>query len=466
LLLRFFRINDPYRLLGLLVILIILSIFFLMQSSELLWVDLEGFVLGEAITGGKRMYVEVYDDSPPFAALLYGFMDLVFGRSILARQIVAMGIVFFQSAYFAILLINNKAHHENTYLPAFIVGLLCFISFEVLTFSPDLMASTVLLFALNHLFHEIEFKIQRDDTVLKLGVYLGVATFLVFSYWIFLVLSLFILIIFTRPGLRKIALLLFGFFLPHALLLTLYSYWGEADAVLNHFYIANLTNFSGMRISGGSLWTLGIMPLTYFGFSILMTSRVGRLTKYQSQLMQVMYLWLIFSFVHLLIARNVSTASVLTFIPPLAYFISNYLLLIRRKWIAEAMLWIFLIGVISLSALAKAGKIEKIDLSGLVAPTSPYHDRIQDERVMILGPDVGLYRTNSPGGYFLDWEQSRSVFESPITYEKLDAVATCFMEDAPTVIIDEGDRMGVFFERISGLKERYRKEGKIYRLIE
>ena len=156
-LLRFFRINDPYRLIGLLLILMLASLPFFISPSNMLLSELKSMVLGEAIAEGKLMYIQVFDDTPPLASALFGFMDLIFGRSLGARHAVAFLIIFFQASYFAVLLINNKAYTENSYLPSLIFGLLCFFSFDLIAFSPELLASTILLFAINHLFHEIEF---------------------------------------------------------------------------------------------------------------------------------------------------------------------------------------------------------------------------------------------------------------------------------------------------------------------
>lgn len=347
-LLRYFRINDPYRLLGLFVIILLVSLPFLIMPTGVMVSELKHMVLGEAIAEGKLMYIEVFDDTPPLASALFGLMNMLFGRSLLAGRIIAILIIFFQASYFAVLLIKNKAYAENTYLPALIFGLLCFFSFDLLSFSTDLLASTVLLFALNQLFHEIEFKIQRDEIVLKLGVYLGLTTFLVFSYWVFLLLTIFILIVMTRARFRKIALLVFGFFLPHAVLLTLYFYWGKTDLLWQNFYVSNFTFSGEMLVDTKGLFVLVAIPLAYFVFSIFMVNREARFTKYQSQLMQVMFLWLLFSFIQVLVARQVSPASLVLFIPPLAYFISHYLLLIRRKWRAVLMLWLFLGGFLAL----------------------------------------------------------------------------------------------------------------------
>ena len=185
-LLRFFRINDPYRLLGLFVLLILFSLPYLIHPGMNTLQELRNFVLGEAIGDGKLMYVGIIDSSAPITAFIFGLTDWIFGRSLLGQHIFAVVLISFQASFFAILLINNKAYNDNTYVPALIFGLLCFFSFDLLSFSPELLGSTVLLLALNNLFKEIEFRIEKDEIILNLGVYLGVATLLIFSYAIFL----------------------------------------------------------------------------------------------------------------------------------------------------------------------------------------------------------------------------------------------------------------------------------------
>jgi hypothetical protein len=378
---------------------------------------------------------------------------------------VALLIIFFQASYFAILLINNKAYAENTYLPALIFGLLCFLSFDIVTFSPELLASTVLLFAINHLFHEIEFKIQQDDIVLKLGVYLGLSTFLVFSYWVFLLLCIFILIILTRAGFRKIMLMIFGFVLPHAMLVTLYFFLGEVGLLWRNFYTSNLTLSGEMLISTTGLLVLASVPLAYFMFSIFMVNREARFTKYQSQLMQVMFLWLLFSIVQVFVARQVSPASLVTFIPPLTYFISHYLLLIRRRWRAELMLWLFLIGLLSMNYFSKNNRIESIDYSDLFLVDGVYDQSIKNKKVMLLAPGWSLYRQNALGGIFFNWELSKNIFDDLSRYKNVEKVASSFETEEPEIIVDEHNYMQQVLERIPELKKKYRKEGKIYRKI-
>src|SRR6185369_10539578 len=131
------------------------------------------------------------------------------------------------------------------------------------------------------------------------------------------------------------------------------------------------------------LWLSGAI-LTFLLFALVMLNREARFTKYQSQLLQVMLLWLVVSFLEIIFTRELTPHSFITFVPPLAYFISHYILLIRRKWIAESMMWIFLISTIALSTAARMRKISSIDYAGLFVKNSKYKSFVKDKRILVL----------------------------------------------------------------------------------
>ena len=267
--------------------------------------ELRGAVLGEVV-GSKLLYVEVLDHSPALMAVTEAALNFVLGRSIMGRHILALIIIFFQASYFAILLINNKAYNENTYVPSLIFGLLCFFSFDLLSLSPELIASALLLLALNNIFKEIEFRVDRDAIVLNLGVFLGLASLFVFSYTIFLPGTIFILIVFARASSRKILLLLFGYGLVHAGLFTLYYFYDHSIDLWTQFYVANWTQQRVALVSTNTLLILGAIPAVYFVISLLMLTREARFTKYQSQLFQVLFLWLFISILQIFLTTDAS----------------------------------------------------------------------------------------------------------------------------------------------------------------
>jgi hypothetical protein len=193
-----------------------------------------------------------------------------------------------------------------------------------------------------------------------------------------------------------------------------------------------------------------------------MLTREARFTKYQSQLFQVMFIWMLFSLVEVMLTREITPHSFITTIPSLTYFFGHYLLLIRRKWIAETMLWLLILSVVGVSNLALRGAFSKIDYSKMLAVDSPYANRVRNKRVMVLGDDLPLYAHNQLGGYLLEWRISRDVVENTDYYENVIRLHEQFRKDTPEVIIDEQDLFPRIVERIPALQKMYVKDNGVY----
>lgn len=460
--LRFFRYNDPYRLLAVLIILIAISLPFFISPAGITWPELKDLVLGEALNGGKSIYTGIVDDTAPIAAWFHGWTDFIFGRSLTARHITALLLIFFQASFFAILLISNKAYNENTYLPALIFGVLGLFSFDMLALSPELLASTILLFGLNNLFKDIEFREQRDEVIFNLGIYLGLASLFLFSCFVFLPGTLIILSVFTRMNLRKALLLIFSFALPHLMIFSFFFLKNNESYLINYFYAPNFTFHTEAFLSVGSLLWLTAIPVIYLLFSIVMLNREAHFTKYQSQLLQVMLLWLIIAFFHLVITRERTPHSFYFFLPPLTYFINHYLLLIRRKWLAESMLLLLLIAVISISLMSKSGKLQVVSYDKLFAVAPVDKPTLKGKRILLVEKNDGYYLQNNLAAGFLNWELSKNIFFNPDLFENISQLDRSFKQDAPEVIIDKDNLMSAFFERLPAWKAKYKKEGTRY----
>ncbi len=460
--LRFFRINDPYRLLAILVLLVLFALPVWLSDWPLTPPELLHQVLGESIAAGHRMYVEVYDATAPFAAGIFGGTDWLFGRSLPARQVLTLLLLFFQAAFFVILLINNKAYNDNTYVPGLVFGLLCFLSYDFLSYSPELFGSTLLLLALNNLFREIEFRIQREETILSLGVYLGAASIFVFTYAIFLVGALMILVIYTRISLRKVLLIIFGFLLPHLILFLIYLRWDALRLLWENFYLPNLVGQRQLWVSWRSVLYLLALPAGYFVISLFMLTREARFTKYQSQLFQVMFWWLLIALVEIMVTKSFTPHSFITTVPSLTYFVSHYLLLIRRRWIAEMMFLLFMGGILLISNLARTGRLSAIDYSAMKVAPGNHSAAVAGKKVMVLGNDLPVYLQNRLGGFFLNWPLSRETVAGMEYYDHVVKVNEAFLHNPPDVVIDHENLMPGVMERIPLVKETYRKQGNYY----
>jgi len=137
-------------------------------------------------------------------------------------------------------------------------------------------------------------------------------------------------------------------------------------------------------------------------------------------------------------------------------------LLIRRKWIAESMIWLFLLSVIGISTASRLNKIKRVDYTGLYPTPSKYESFIKKKNILVLGDDLGIYKINQPTSYFLNWNLSKDIFQEPNYFENVILVQNSFEKDKPEIIIDEKGLMKKFFVRLPELNTQYEKSGFIY----
>ncbi len=458
--LGYFRINDPYRLIGLLVIMTLLSLPLFIDTPDVTVTELKSFIVGERISEGFGLYHGTIDSTPPLTSWFYGLFDLVFGRSLTARHIFAFVILFLQSVFLGIILIDKKVFSENTYIPSLLFSLLVFISFDSLALTGDLLAFGVLLLALNNLIKEIEFRTPRDETSFNLGIFISVASMFSFSYAIYLPGAIILLSIFTRSSVRKYLLLAFGFVLPHLVLICIFNLNGHAQELWQNYYVHNLSFPSHDLISTKSLLLLCTVPLFYLFVSLFILNRDARLTKYQSQIFQMMFLWFVIAFLQFFIAADFRPQSIITVLPPVSFFLTHFLLLIRRRKYAEMNMLILLVGVVVLAYLTRYHQIPQINYNDLIVKESAAP--IKDKKILILSNDQAVFKNNTLGSPFYDWDLAAPVFKNPDYYENLLFIHRCFEKEKPDVIIDPENLMAGFFKRLPQLNAQYIKSPEGY----
>ena len=459
-LLRYFRINDPYRLLGLLVILILIYLPLFIDMPEMTYPELKNLVIGEKVHEGRGLYSELIDSTGPLGAWFNGLLDLIFGRSLLARRIFAFIVLFFQTAFVGIMFADKKAFSENTYIPSLIYAILFFFSFDTLSLTPELLGFGFVLLALNNLLKEIEFREQRNESIFNLGLYISLASLFSFSFFIYLPGALFILIIFTRHPARKYFLLICGFIIPHLLLMSIFYLQDSFSEMWRYYYIPNLSMQTSRYLASASLWWLGAIPLIFLIISLFMLNREARLTKYQTQLVQSMFFWMIFSFLHLFFSKDIRPQSFITVIPCLSFFMTHSLLVIHKKKFAEIGIWILLVTTVCISYLARYGAIDSIDYSRLMVNDGKL--KVAGQRVLVLDNDVNAYKHHDLASPFFNWDLSKEIFSSPDYYENVIKVYKGLTLDPPDVIRDREDKLKPFFDRIPELKKKYAKQDVYY----
>lgn len=457
---RYFRINDPYRLVGLFVLLLIIYIPLFIYDYPLTVPELNGLILGEKQNEGYNMYQEVVDSSAPLAAWTHEILDSLFGRSVFVRHILAFLIIFLQSAYLGILFISKKVFSENTFIPSFLFSLLFFFSHDTLTLSNELLGSGFLLLALNNLFQEIEFRNQGDESIFNVGLCISLASLFAFSFVVYLFCAIVILLLFTRSNIRRFLLLIFGFLLPHLLVISI-AYVNDSTAQLwEYFYLSNLSFDRSVFVSTKTLLTLAAIPLFYVAVSLVILNREARFSKYQSQILQTIFLWLAFSVLFVFYTKDLRPQSLIVFIPGLAFLFTHLFLLMRRKRFVQLNSWVLFLGIVSVAYLGRFGKIEAVDYSRLWV--SEARLPIENKRILVLDDASGLYTRNYLATPFLDWELSREIFRNPDYYENVTRVYHAFKTDPPDVVVDKENLLGAFLERMPEIKSVYQRQGDQY----
>ncbi|MFM7854962.1 MAG: hypothetical protein ACKO96_24305, partial [Flammeovirgaceae bacterium] len=210
-----------------------------------------------------------------------------------------------------------------------------------------------------------------------------------------------------------------------------------------------------------SISIIALVPFCYLLFSQILLNREARFTIYQSQLIRIMLLWMIVAVIEVFFTRQRTPHSFITLVPPLAYFITHYLLLIRRKRLAEAMLWLFVLGILGVSWFAKNNRLPQVSYAAMTVEENQKNE-IAGKKVMCLDDDPTIYLHNRVGGFFLNVQLSQSIIKHPEYYHHVLLMNDVFEKDPPEIIVDRNNLMQPFFDRIPKWKQQYARNDFYY----
>jgi hypothetical protein len=425
----------------------------LLQAPGLSYPELKSFIIGEKVHEGNALFYELIDSTAPLTSWIYGLTDFLFGRNLVARHILAFLVIFSQATYMGILCLNRKVFSDNTYLPSlFFVALFAF-SFDTLALTGELLGLGFLLLAINMLFKELEFRAQRDDTVLGVGLFISLASLCHFAYSVFLIAGIFALIFYSRRDIRILMLLVIGFALPHLILICTYLVIGRIEYLIDFFYGPNLSLKSIHYITIRALLLVGAIPLGFFLFSLLIVTRETRLNKYQSQILQSMFIWVIFAFLCGIYSKDLRPQSFIAVIPSFSFFFTHFFLSFQRKLFAELSIWFLLVGLFLTSYSARYGYLTGVSYDALFTQQEP--GAPVNKRILVLSDDLSYYAVNRLATPYFNWQLSKPVFEQADYYENTVEIYTAIKKDPPEIIIDPDHYLKVFFERSPELKAKY-----------
>lgn len=458
--LKYFRINDPYRLIVLFILMLAVRLPVMISNDFLTYPELYNQLVGQRMGEGFKLYSEIWAITGPFSGVVYGMIDLLFGKSQLTFQIVSLMVISFQCFLFNKMLLISKAFKENTYIPGVAYGILMSWFFDQYTLTPAILGLTFVLIAINGVLYHMDVKAKRDEQLLYIGLHLGVGILFYLPYVIFIPLILLGFLFFTGTIARRYVLFLYGALLPIFLGIMFYMFTGRLREVVMQ-YVYSLfdypvtTYFTWLELS-----IVFALPAFLLLGGILKVIQGARLTVFQSNLSQFMILWLIFAAIYLFLTKIISPGYLVIFIPPTAFFISHYFFSFKKKWMAELLFLVFMAGPV----LFNLGTIfnffitsQYVNTSKYIVTKSPHDPLVAGKRILVLSNDLSPYLHSEVASPFLDYQLAQDVFTQPEYYDNLSLIADGFSADMPEVIIDPYEVMEPIFNLTPMLSRSYRK---------
>lgn len=456
--LSFFRINDPYRLILVLIIIVLARLPFLVSPEFLTVSELKWMVIGEKLGEGGVLYVDIWVEIGPLSALVYWLIDLLFGRSQLTYQLLGMLIFFIQCAYFNVFLLRHKVYNENSYVPALIYATLGLLTFNEITLSPQLMGLTFVLPVYSGLFSHMESRRRVDENPLNIGIYTGIASLFYLPYIFFIFIWFFVLLIYSSTIGRRYLLMFYGAFFTFFVAWLLYVWKGH----ISEFHINFVNSFFRRAIhyywSVRSILFLIAIPFLFFLSSVWSVIRHPGYTNYQVRVQSIFFLSLLAAVPIWLIYSERGGFSFIIFVPAFAFFVSHGFLIYRKNWKRELSFLLFFSCSILLNIVVSFqwfSSNKHIGMDQVLAKEHPLDGTVRGKRIVVIGEDPSLYLHAKLATPYFSWRIARLQLTRLDYYDNVVEIYRNFQSDMPEVIVDQQEVMPAVFEKIPALAQAY-----------
>jgi len=456
-LLNFFRINDPFRIIAIALLLALLSIPYILMNIPLLTPELSWMLVGERIGDGHFLYKDIIDDIGPLSAYVYWAVDALFGRSWWAYKIIAAIIILIQIITVNRLFNNYRAFEESTYIPALVMVILFHFSFDLLTLSPALMGSTFIILALEQLFSQTLINEENTESVLLVGLFGGIAACFHFPLVIFLPFLIVTGISVSGFSFNQLILSLVGYFQPF-LLCCIYFFWiGGLQEFINEFILATRVTGSYPHVTYLDLLILIAAPIAFSVIGFLLGTVTKSITVNQQKQKQLMILFSIFALLSIFIANRRTPYQMVVLLPGLSYFISQIFLYAENRKQVTLLFYLFLllIPTVGYSWAVYKSQPQKNWNYTLTEPTKSL-----GEKIVVLGDEINPYMNAKLASPYLNYRLSKRVLTNYESHEKMMEVYLHFLKEKPEVIYDQEGTFKDLTKHIPALAEMYSEKRK------
>ena len=464
--LAFFRINDPYRLIGIFLLIVLIRVPFFLGEMPLTIPELQWMIVGETISFKNILYVDVWDDIAPLSALIYSLIDIIGGRTQWGYQILAVLTVFLQCFLFNQLLIVSKAFKENTYVPGLIYAVLMSAFFDFFTLSPALMSCLFQLLVINGIFYHIASK-GKDELFLNLGLALGLTALIYLPSLCYLPITIIALGLYSSVNVKKYLLLFFGFLFP-VVLVGIYFFWyGALLDFVDYYFLSWLSTPFQEYFDLKSLLIISVPTFLLMVFSWLKIYTTARLNNHQTNYIQVMLVFLVAGFIMVIFAGERVPHQLVVFAAPVAFFLSHLFLLVKRRFIAELVFLLFFGWTLTTNYgvlyrfILPAGLV---NYDNLLVSETKWDTIVKGKKILILGDQPDAYLHAYLATPYLNWGLAENHFNQLRSFNTLSSIYETFDHQMPEVIIDQQNLVPELFQQMPSIGAQYSKQGDAYLL--
>ncbi len=413
-------------------------------------------LLGEWLNQGFNMYSHTFDYTGPIAVFFYKYFNLLFGRSEFIHYGLSTVVIIFQAGIFNQLLLKNKAYDENSYLPAFLYMILMVSIPDFMVLSPQLMSLTFVLLSLRNVLRRIDNQVT-DELFLNSGIYIGIAFMIYMPAVVFFLVFLFALILFSTAVTRRLLLYLFSFLLVFALC-SLYFYWrGDFWIFVDSYISQNILQSIDSSLVGFEMLLLAAPFILLFILSVFKTWSSGRPTNFQQKIQQVIWLMLFGGVATFFLSNEKSMHEMVFIVPVLAYFWTNYFILLKRNFFRFVMPGLMIFGLIGYSGYSYLHLTEPLRIKE--------QQPIQDA-TMILGANLNYYANQNILTPCFNEHLTQRAFDGLDYYLTAGELYKIIKKADPSFIKDEMNLMPEIRERFPEIDETYqRRSDNIFQKI-
>lgn len=445
--LSLFRVNDPLRIGLAILLLVAVRAFWLGQGLPNLPIETYGLAIGEKMATGGHMYRDVWDNTAPISAGLYWLAVELGGKSALNLRVLALLLVAFQAALWALSLFRHQVYAEKNYVPAILYVLIALSTNEFLTLSPTLIGLTFVILALDSVF---SMRNQPPDKPMFMtGLYLGLALACDMGLLpLLLLLLLGVPLVRTVDG-RRFLLSLYGASMP-LIMVAAYCVWhGYANDFWQNLVLGSPPS-AALAQPDFSVALLALVPAVLLLGGLLIATKEGSFINFQLSCQRLVLIYVACAVLcSFWPSQLAGQRLVLALLPASFYGAYLFTLLKKRLW-AELGFLLLLCWCLGQSywqysqTAAPAAHSE-------AAPTS-----LKGKKILVLGHAPQWYAANQLATPYLNWKLAQRHFANLDYYSTLVVVYQHFAADPPEVIIDEAGFAATLFDTLLPLGRRYR----------